>query len=125
MPEHDSTLHALADAFSIATDYWDWQGQHTTIATPTLVAVLAALGVDASTPESAAAALAQEQERPWRRMLPACRALREGETATVPVHLPPGGTAELWVELETGGRRDLRLPRQAGSTRRVDGRPVA
>ncbi|WP_091411065.1 4-alpha-glucanotransferase [Friedmanniella luteola] len=125
MADLDPTLHALADAFSIATDYWDWQGRHTTVSPTTLVAVLAALGVDASTPESAAAALAQQELAPWRRLLPACRAVREGGTATVPVHAPEGGTLELWVELEVGGRRDVALPAQAGSTRQVDGRPVA
>ncbi|GAA1433624.1 4-alpha-glucanotransferase [Microlunatus lacustris] len=123
-PESDPTLHALAEAFSIATEYWDWQGQHVTVAPATLVAVLAALGVDASTPASAAAALAGQEARPWRRLLPACRALREGEAASVPVHAPEGSGVELWLELEDGGRRDLRLPRRAASSRRIDGQPV-
>ncbi|GAA1822041.1 4-alpha-glucanotransferase [Microlunatus capsulatus] len=128
MADHDATpdptLHALAEAFAIATEYWDWQGRHVTVAPATLVAVLAALGVDAGTPEAAAAALAAQEVAPWRRVLPACRALREGEPATVAVHVPEGGTLDLWLELEAGDRRDLPLPPQSGATRQVDGRPV-
>ncbi len=120
----DPTLHALAAAFSVATEYWDWQGRHVTVAPATLRAVLEALGVDASTPEAARAALAEQEERPWRRALPACRAVREGEAVTVPVHAPVGARVELWVELEDGARRDLRPPASGGSTRTVDGRQV-
>ncbi|MFL6064327.1 MAG: 4-alpha-glucanotransferase [Friedmanniella sp.] len=125
MPELDPALRELADAFAIATEYGDWQGRHVTVAPATLVAVLAALGVDASTPAAAAAALAEQEERPWRRLLPACQALREGESVRVPVHAPANQVVELWVELEAGGRRDLRLPRHAGPTREIDGRTVA
>ncbi len=125
MAAPDLTLHALADAFSIATEYWDWQGRHVTVAPTTLVAVLAALGVDASTPESAGAALAEQEERPWRRVLPACRAVREGTAVTLPVHAPVGARIELWVELEDGQRRDIRPPVAGGSTRTVDGREIA
>ena len=124
MADPDPTLHALADAFAIATEYWDWQGRHVTVAPATLVAVLAALGVDASTPAAAAAALAEQEERPWRRLLPACRAFRQGEAVTVPLHAPAGAAVELWVELETGGRRDLAGPGPVGTTRDVDGRAV-
>ena len=40
----DPALRELADAFSIATEYWDWQGSHGEVSAQTLVAVLAALG---------------------------------------------------------------------------------
>ena len=56
MSEHgqnlDPALKALADAYGIATDYWDWQGRHVVVAPATVRAVLAAQDVDASTPES-------------------------------------------------------------------------
>lgn len=124
MPDLDPTLHALADAFSIATEYWDWQGRHVDVDASTVVAVLAGLGVDASTPGSASAALQEQEERPWRRLLPPCLALREGEAPRVPVHAPQGRPVELWLELETGGRVEVRPPQEDGTVRRVDGRAV-
>ena len=124
MPSLDPALHELADAFSIATEYWDWQGRHVEVAAPTIVAVLAGLGVDAATPEAATAALRDQQEQPWRRLLPPCLALREGEPGEVPVHAPQGQPVELELELETGQRRPLPSPRAAGQPREVGGRSV-
>ena len=56
----------------------------------TIVAVLRALGIDASDDAAAARALAQEADRPWRRLLPPVVVCREGWTPWVPVHLPHG-----------------------------------
>jgi 4-alpha-glucanotransferase len=124
MPALDPALRELADAFSIATEYWDWQGQHVEVAPATVVAVLAGLGVDASSPASAAAALREQQDRPWRRLLPPCLALREGETPRVPLHAAPGQAVELWLELEAGGRREVRAPRGKTVPREVDGQSL-
>ncbi len=123
MPELEPALTSLAEAYGIATEYWDWQGRHVLVSPATVVAVLAALDVDASTPETAAAALEAHRSRPWTRMLPPCLALREHRTASVAVHVPHGDPAETWVELETGGTRgplrqleNWELPREiAGS----------
>src|SRR4051812_30908023 len=52
VPDLDDSLRDLATAYAIATDYWDWRGQHVQVAAETVVAVLAGLGVDASTPEA-------------------------------------------------------------------------
>ena len=109
MPDLDPTLKALADAYGIATDYWDWQGRHVVVATQTVRAVLAALDVDASTDEAALAALTAREQEPWTRMLPPCLALRSGRTTAVDVHVRHGDGLEVWLELETGGvREDLR-----------------
>ena len=105
MPELEPSLHQLADAYGIATDYWDWQGRHVEVARETIVAVLAALDVDASTPEAAASALEDKHRLRWSQMLPPCLALREHRTASVEVHVPHGDPAETWIELETGGSR--------------------
>ena len=51
-PELDPTLADLADAFGIATEYWDWQGRHISVSPDTIVVVLAALDIDAATPEA-------------------------------------------------------------------------
>ncbi len=122
MPELEPSLHALAEAYGIATDYWDWQGRHIEVARETVVAVLAALDVDAATPEAAAAALAEQQRRPWTRMLPPLLALREHRTASIEMHVTHGDPAETWIELETGGHRGpLRQLENWNPPQEVDG----
>ena len=106
MTDLDPALRELADAFDIATEYWDWQGRHVTVTEETIVAVLAALEVDASSPEAAVIALAEHRRRPWTRMLPPFLALREHRTARVNVHVPHRDPVSVWVDLENGGRRD-------------------
>jgi 4-alpha-glucanotransferase len=92
----------------VATEYWNWQGEHVVVSTEVVSAVLAALGVDASTPQKAAEALEEHRQTRWRRTLPATVVMREGWTPWFAVHLPHGSTAEVWVDLEDGGhRRDL------------------
>jgi 4-alpha-glucanotransferase len=103
--ELDAALHDLAEAFGVATEYWDWQGRHVVLDRETVVAVLAALDVDASTPEAAAAALANHHRYPWTQMLPSCMVIREHRTASVWVHLPHGDPVDIWIECETGGTR--------------------
>ncbi len=92
----------------MATEYWDWQGKHVLVSSEVVSTVLAALGVDASTPERATDALVEHQQARWRRTLPATVVMREGWTPWFAVHLPHGSTAEVWVDLEDGGqRRDI------------------
>ena len=100
---HD--LVALASAFGVATEFWDQAGAHQEVSEDTVVAVLAALGVDATTPESIAAALHERRIRDWRRTLPPVFVVRQGDGATCWVHLPHGDGARLWIELEDGGSR--------------------
>jgi 4-alpha-glucanotransferase len=105
MPPLEPSLQQLADAYGIATDYWDWRGRHIEVARETVVAVLAALDVDASTAESVASALEEKHRLRWSRMLPPCLVMREHRTASIEVHVPHGDPAETWIELETGGSR--------------------
>ncbi|HEX5908042.1 MAG TPA: 4-alpha-glucanotransferase, partial [Propionibacteriaceae bacterium] len=105
MTELDPALYDLAEAFGVATEYWDWQGRHISVPRDTVVAVLAALDIDASTPEAAAAALASHHRYPWTQMLPSCMAIREHQTASVWVHVPHGSPVTVWIDLETGGSR--------------------
>ena len=51
-------LTELAAAFGIATEFWDWKGRLTEVDDETVVGVLKAMEVDASTPELAAAVAA-------------------------------------------------------------------
>ncbi len=125
LPEHtppSRTLVDLATAHGVATDYWDWQGRHTPVSAETITTVLAALGVDASTEDSARAALAETVDGPWRAVLPPTVVLRAGWTPWVPVHVAHGATVHAWIELEDGGSRDVPLVDRYVEPRTVDGR---
>ena len=126
VPHAASALHRLAEALSVATEYWDWQGRHQQVSEQTLVAVLAGLGVDAATPESTEAALVEQEELPWSRLLPPCLAFRRGRTVELRVHPGQGEQVEAWIELESGGRRDDVVRQRGGrAAREVGGRMVA
>ena len=121
MTELDPTLYDLAEAFGVATEYWDWQGRHMSVARDTVVAVLAALEIDASTPAAAAAALASHHRHPWTQMLPSCMTIREHRTASVWVHVPHGSPVTVWIELETGeSRHELRQLENWTPPREID-----
>ena len=64
------TLHRLAAAHGIATEFWDWQGRHVQVSDVSITRVLDALGVDVSTPQAAEQALREHEDAPWMRMLP-------------------------------------------------------
>ncbi len=101
----DSDLAALAAAYGVATEFWDQGGAHQAVSADTVVAVLAALGVDGSTPEASRAGLEERRLRDWRRTLPPVFVARQGDAAPCWVHLPHGAGARLWVGLEHGGER--------------------
>lgn len=88
----------------------------------TLVAALAAFGIDASSPAKVEVALAHRELDPWRKVLPPTVVVREGRTREVPVHVPHGEPVELRIVLEDGS---VRHPRQLDvwvEPREVDGR---
>jgi 4-alpha-glucanotransferase len=115
-----AALVELAHSSGVATEFWDWQGRHVRVSRATLEAVLAAMGVDASTDAAVAASLAHAHDRAWRRPLPLFTVAREGAVTLVPVHVDHGEQVQAWVELEDSGqRRDL-----AQEDRWVDPRPV-
>lgn len=99
-------LERLAEAHGVQIAYEAAPGRTVRVADETAVAVLAALGVDASSPRAARDALDRHRQRERERLLPPCVVLREGE----PLRLePPPGTV-LTVELEDGGTRDPAAP---------------
>ena len=121
---------SAGEAYGIATEYWDWQGHHVAVDAETVIAVLAGLDVDASTPERAWAALHTHHREPWTRMLPRCVATREGRPVSIWVHVSDGDPVDIWVELETGGgpsaasNRGLRQLENWNPPREIDGRWV-
>ncbi|MGQ0624560.1 MAG: 4-alpha-glucanotransferase [Sporichthyaceae bacterium] len=104
----NEALRHLARLHGVATDYRDWRGEPVEVAEATVVAVLAAVGVDASGREAVAAALVEHHRRYWRRMLPPFLAVRQfAGPGQVWVHVPHGAQVEVTVELEDGGRLAL------------------
>ena len=92
-------LARLAAAHGVATDYRNQLDQPVEVRAESVVAVLAALGVDASTDAAVRAALADANRRPE---LPPVVVLREGESRTV---AGAGATARLVAE--DGSAREL------------------
>lgn len=120
----DEDLVRLADAYGVATEYWDWQGNHVVVPRSTVLAVLAALEVDAATDEALATALVDAELREWRRAVPPVTVTRSGHEAVVLVHVPDGWSARLVAELEDGGRRTLTQVDHGAGPREVDGARV-
>ena len=117
-------LAELATAHGVATDFWDWRGQHVVVTRESIEAVLAALGVAAHTEESVRAALTDVRDQPWRRTLPPCVVVRSGRPAEVPVHVGHGEPVRVHVDLEDGGRVELAQADRWVPPRVVDGREV-
>jgi 4-alpha-glucanotransferase len=98
-------LVQLAQALGVATEFWDWQGQHVPVPTRTIVGVLAALDVRIETHADVAGALELARLRPWRQLLPDVVVVREDESATIWVHVDddvPVEAIEVWFEPEEG-----------------------
>ncbi|MFI0939047.1 4-alpha-glucanotransferase [Streptomyces sp. NPDC021020] len=98
----------LAALHGVDVTYSPAPGRQVAVAEDTVVAVLAALGVDASTPDAVRAALAGYEARAARRLLPPCTVLRAGEPLT---GLPEG--TEVTVETAAGEALS-RLPGRPG-----------
>lgn len=117
-------LLALARAHGVATEFVDWKGTHTVIGDAALRSVLSALGVVVESEESVAAALADVEDRPWRRTLPATVVCREGWTPWIHAHVPHGGAISLTIELEDGSTREVAQVERWVHPRTVDGREI-
>ncbi|WP_405011242.1 4-alpha-glucanotransferase [Kitasatospora sp. NBC_01539] len=98
-PPPPPELVALAHAHGVDDTYDPGSGP-VPVGPDTLVAVLASLGVDASTPEAVRSELAEHRRTVAARLLPPCVVVRQGRRTALDV---PAG-AELAVELEDGGR---------------------
>ncbi len=117
-------LARLAGAHGVATWYGGWRGGRVEVSEQTVVTVLGALGVDASTPEAVEAALAEAEERPWRRTLPPVVVVTGDQRRSLPVHVPHGAAVTVRVVLEGGGERVLAQEDRWVEPRVVDGAEV-
>ena len=102
----DVKLAELAERYGVATEYWNQAGAHVYVRAEVVRAVLRALDVDASTPESIDAALRDADLREWRRRLPPVFVTVRGEQRRAWVHVPHGALVRMWVVI-AGERREL------------------
>ena len=105
MSELEPALAELARVYGVATQYWDWKGQHVLVPAETLVAVLAALGVAATTPRDRTDALAAHERARWARALPPSVISRTGTATAFWVHVTHGDPVDVRIVLEGGGTR--------------------
>ncbi len=103
----DPAMAALAAAHGVALSYVDANDRPVDVAPQTVIDVLAALGVDASTPAAVSASLEQARGRDAQRPLPPTMVLAAGEGKTLPV--PAGAAVRLTAE-------DGRVVAMPGST---------
>jgi 4-alpha-glucanotransferase len=101
-------LADLAAAHGVATRYLDWRDRPVPVGRGAVVAALAALDVDASTPQAARAALEALAEAEWSRVLPPTTVLRGA--GTVPLRVPEAADVTLSVHREDGGVQDVVVP---------------
>ncbi len=79
-------LLELARTFDISTSYDDWQGHHVDVPEATIAGILRAMGIDSAAPD----ALESRQQALWRRALPACLVVTEGDSAALVTHVEEG-----------------------------------
>ncbi|MDO5495022.1 MAG: 4-alpha-glucanotransferase [bacterium] len=114
-------LVRLAGAHGIATDFWDFEGNHRLVTARSIVHVLGALGVAAETDEEIEAALEEAELAPWREVLPVCSVVRHGTPSDIGVNLPDGASVTLRLELEDGDSWPLSQKDVWVQPREVDG----
>lgn len=113
-------LRALADELGIVASYRGHDGATRDTSDDTRIALLAAMGVDASTEKQAREILVQRREARRERTIDPVRVTRLGESQarTLPTSLGRGGRWRVAVELESGGHR------QAEGSSLLDGASV-
>ncbi|MGC5583209.1 4-alpha-glucanotransferase [Ornithinimicrobium sp. W1679] len=125
MTELSPRLSALAEAYGVATEFWDWQGRHVQVSVETVTAALGALGVHVDGDADVEAALAEVERRPWTRVLPPVVVAVRGRRPHVPVHVARGIRFEARIVLEDGGVHEVGVLEETDpATRELDGTTV-
>lgn len=114
-------IRALADSYGVATDFWDFDGNYNEVSNATLIAVLRAMGVDASTDETINHELQMRSEREWRTVLPSCTVARNDRETPFQVHIPHGATVQVEVVTDDDGTFGARQIEDFTEPRVVDG----
>ncbi|QAY70465.1 4-alpha-glucanotransferase [Xylanimonas protaetiae] len=130
--EIPAELLELAHVHGVRTEFYGFDGGAQQVRASTLVAVLEALGVPATSRNQVQMSLALARDDEWRQALPPTVVVRQGVDATVPVHVNDGSAVQVWVELDGAEplaarrgqreRRDLTQREVYVEPRMVDGR---
>ncbi|MDR1295579.1 MAG: 4-alpha-glucanotransferase [Bifidobacteriaceae bacterium] len=132
-PTLSPTVQRLAEAYGIQTFFYDVGGTKRDVSRATVVALLEAFGVDASTPAAAARALATANQREWRTIVPPSVVVRVGTAVDMPVCIPESaaGNLQAWLELDddpaldgTGGQWQLTRREGEEPTRVIDNETI-
>ncbi|MDR2565052.1 MAG: 4-alpha-glucanotransferase [Bifidobacteriaceae bacterium] len=131
-PTPSIELTELARKYGVTTEYTNWKGEPTRVSADTVKAVLAALGAKVAAPEDVRRSLDGFDDRGWRVLIPVSTVVRRGSDTWVPVTVPAGSGARLWIELDddpllgvNGGRVDLEaVDGGEGDRRTVDGQEL-
>ena len=102
MTQLAGSLVELARRYGVAAEYDDWTGGHREVSESTLVAVLGALGVDATIEDERQAALRGLDDEHWRRTLPPTVVTQNGRSTSFWVHVTHGQAVGGWIRLEDG-----------------------
>ncbi|WP_104181298.1 4-alpha-glucanotransferase [Arthrobacter sp. B0490] len=122
-PAEPTPLERLAEAHRVGTRFKGWDGRPARVAPETLVAVLAALGVDASSDAAVGQSLTDVEDGPWRSVLPAVVVVRQSDTDPVILHVPAGAEVELRAVDEDGVHYTGTVGEAVGA-RTVDGQDL-
>ncbi len=113
-------LIRLAHIHGVATEFWDWQGNHCPVSERTVYAVLAALGVEVATESEATEALEDYQDQTWSRFAPPFVGLALGASRTCFLHGAPGERVTATLRTEGGAQQTIQVD-SAEETRQVGG----
>ncbi|WP_407670810.1 4-alpha-glucanotransferase [Parenemella sanctibonifatiensis] len=125
VPQPPSTeLRKLADAYGIATQFHDWKGNERAVSAETLIRVLAAMGINATSSEAIAEALVESETRLWRRVVPPFTVMTETDSDVVAIHVPHGAGVHVELRTEGGETRALVQLDLWRDPREVDGQLI-
>jgi 4-alpha-glucanotransferase len=102
-------LAELAAACGVATSYEDWSRRPVPVRRAAVVSALAALGVQAGTPDAARASLRSREQELWRQVLPPTVVVRGGR-GSVELRVPEDADVALAVALEDGEEVAVPVP---------------
>ncbi len=106
MAEPRAALERLGAHFGIAPEYNDIWGKRHAVPDANLIALLAAFGVDASTPERIEAEARAAHAAAWRTPLPPVAAIdAHAARWSLPLRLPDSAMRLRWTLTEEGGKR--------------------
>ncbi len=123
LPTTPSPLEQLTKAHRVGSTFKGWDGAPAQVAPETLVTVLAALGVDASSDAAIGRALEDVGSGPWRSVLPAVVVVRQSDVDSVVLHVPAGAEVEFRA-VDEDGIHYTGTVGEVVETRTIDGQEV-